>query len=136
MTRLTRMRISLGVAVLASVLINPFDVAAVGPVGDPRPFDPGASLLVPAHGNSADDLDRTGAIEAAKHIVEDLLAEGRIDEGWKAAVVAEVENREMRAFKIWVVHFKSAVDVGGQGSDLFVFVSQKGDFLKHSYNGR
>jgi hypothetical protein len=130
------MRFALAVAVLASALVNPFDVAAVGPVGDPRPFDSGASLLVPTNGTSADDLDRAGAIETAKHIVEDLSAEGRIDEGWKAAAVAEVENRKMRAFKIWVVHFKSAVDLDDQGFDLFIFVNQKGKFLKHSYDGR
>lgn len=130
-----RRRFALAVVVLAGTLVGPFDAAAVGPVGGLRPLASGALSLVPAHGTAAENLDRAGAIETARHVLQDLSAEGRIDEGWKAAAVAEAETRNMRVFKVWVVHFKSAVDVGGQGSDLYIILSPKGEFLKHSYDG-
>ena len=130
------MGLALATAALAGVLFHPVGVAAAGPIGDLRALVPQARLLVPAHDTGANDLDRAGAIKTARHIVEDLSAEGRIDAGWKDAAMAEVRNRRVSAFRLWVVHFKSAAELDGQGSDLFIFMNQKGTFLKYSYDGR
>jgi len=123
-------------AVLAGILACPPDAAALGFAGDPQSFGSVPSLLVPTHGASEDELDRDGAIKGARHIVEELSADKQIDEGWKAAAVAGAETRTMRVFKMWVVHFRSAADIGGNGTDLYVFLSLNGEFLKYSYNGR
>lgn len=110
--------------------------AAVTLAGDRQGLEPGSSRRVPAHGTSEDALDRAGAIGEAKHVVDELCAEKRIDEGWKAAAVAGAETRTLRVFKVWVVHFRSAADIGGNGTDLFIFLSETGEFLKFSYSGR
>ena len=126
----------LALAMLSGILTSPPLAAAVTLAGDVGAFDPGASLRVPAHGTSEDALDRAGAIGEAQHVVDELSAEKRIDEAWKAAAVADAEARTLRVFKVWVVHLKSAADIGGHGTDLFIFLSETGEFLKFSYNGR
>lgn len=133
---LSRLKDALAAAALAGALVGFAGVAAASPTGGLRPVDPVPSLLVPAHGASEDALDRAGAIEEAKHVVDELSMEKRIDEAWKATAVVGAETRTMRVFKMWVVHFRSAADIGGHGTDLFVFLSETGEFLKFSYNGR
>ncbi|UCH75305.1 MAG: hypothetical protein JSU82_05535 [Rhodospirillales bacterium] len=124
----------LGFALAVTLVASP-PGAAAGPGPDAQFFRPAASPRILVHGN-ADAVDRAGAIEEAKHAVEELSAEKRIDEGWKSAAVAGAETRTLRVFKVWVVHLKSAADIGGHGTDLFIFLSETGEFLKFSYKGR
>jgi len=126
----------LGFALAMAVPAGLPGAAAVTPAGDRQGLEPGSSLRVPAHGTGENALDRAGAIAEAKHVVDELSAEERIDGAWKAAAVAGAETRTMRVFKVWVVHLKSAADIGGRGTDLYIFLSETGEFLKFSYNGR
>lgn len=132
---------SLGKAVVSGalsvgLLLVAVEAAATVTAGAMPAAVPEKSLLLPVHGGTAEDLDDSGATVEARHIVEDLSKEKQIDEAWRSADAVGVENRTMRVFRIWVVHFRSAIDIGGNGTDLYIFMTQAGEFLKYSYDGR
>ena len=129
-------------------------LVAAGPVAHglamPAPGDPVArqAVSIPAtpglrvpvhdtHGSSVEEAE--AATEVARHIVEDLIAERKIDRDWGAAAVADAKRVRpsiKSPFHMWIVRFEAARAVAEHGTELFVFVSETGAFLKYNYDGK
>jgi hypothetical protein len=77
-------------------------------------------------------------MELARHIVQDLSNEGKIDESWTEAVAKSAERKlpSLKVpFHVWVVRFVSSRDTTGHGRELIILISDTGDFLKFRYGG-
>jgi len=110
---------------------------AAATAGPSAPEAGAAPLLRPAHDTLGEAVpDEDAAIRLAHHMIEDLVAEKKIEPDWRdARPVKAVRRRLTRRspFYVWVVRFLAAEDVGGKGTDLFVVVSGEGEFLKYAY---
>jgi len=92
----------------------------------------------PAHETLGEAVpDATAAFELAHHIVEDLVAEETVDPAWNKAEPAAAERRRLTRrspFHVWVVHLVAERDVAGNGTDLFIVISDEGEFLQYGYD--
>lgn len=96
------------------------------------------SLRQPAHETLGEAVpDEAAAVELAHHIVEDLVAEETIAKAWTGAKPAAAERRRLTRrspFHVWVVHMVAEGDVAGNGTDLFIVISDEGEFLQYGYD--
>lgn len=104
------------------------------------PAAPGADrspLLQPAHETLGEAVpDEQAAASLAHHMILDLVAERKIDPAWRDATPVAAEHKRLTRrspFHVWVVRFLAAEDVGGKGVDLYIVVSDEGEFLKYAY---
>lgn len=106
--------------------------AALAPPGAERPRP-----LQPVHDTLGEAVpDEKAAANLAHHMIEDLVAEHKIDAAWREAAPIKAERKRLSRrspFEVWVVHFLADGDVAGKGSDLYIMVSGEGEFLKYSY---
>lgn len=80
--------------------------------------------------------DEQAAADLAHHMILDLVAERKIDPAWRDATPVAAERKRLTRrspFHVWVVRFLAAEDVGGKGVDLYIVVSDDGEFLKYAY---
>lgn len=103
----------------------------------PAPDAGRTPLLRPAHETLGEAVpDEQAAFSLARHMIEDLVAEKKIDPAWRDARPATAVRRRLTRrspFEVWVVRFLADRDVGGTGTDLFIMVSGEGEFLKYGY---
>lgn len=112
-------------------------VAAPGGAFTATPSSP-PSLHRPAHETLGEAVpDAAAAAELAHHIIEDLVAEETVDPAWNEAKPAAAERRRLTRrspFHVWVVQMVAEGDVAGNGTDLFIVISDEGEFLQYGYD--
>lgn len=131
-------------AALALLVLGAFGLAGTAPAtatgltgGLPAAPARAESPLLPAHATIGEAVpDADAAMKLAGHMVEDLIAEKSIAADWGAAKPVSADRRRLTRrspFHVWVVRFTASADIDGKGTDLFIVVSDEGEFLKYDY---